>query len=88
MENSLEIKNNWGKFCTKMLLVLTSQELRPECNFAIFARKILDGIFSGPTKIWKFLSKEKKKLCNIGTKIHLVPSGQEFRPECNVSIFA
>ena len=37
----------------------------------------------------KFFQKIKKKnSCKICTKIPLVPIGQEFRPECNVSIFA
>ena len=40
-------KKNWGKFCTKMPLVLIGIEFRPECNVAIFARKILDSIFRG-----------------------------------------
>ena len=47
MENSLERKNYWGKFCTKMPLVPTGQEFGPECNVAIFARKLVDSIFIG-----------------------------------------
>ena len=55
IENSLESKNNWGKFCTKMPLVLIGQEFRPECNVSIFARKLVDSIFRGLRKKWKIL---------------------------------
>ena len=54
-ENSLERKNNWGKFCTKMPLVPTDQEFRPECNVAIFARKLVDSIFRGLRNKWRIL---------------------------------
>ena len=40
----LVVKEKKGKFCTKMLLVPTGQEFRPECNVAIFAQKLVDSI--------------------------------------------
>ena len=57
-------------------------------EYIVFAPKHMDSIFRGPGKKWKILSKEKKNTCKICTKISLVPAGQEFRPECNVNIFA
>ena len=59
MENSLEKKNNCGKFCTKMLLLSTGQEFRPECNVAIFGRKLEDSIFRGLKKRCKTILKNK-----------------------------
>ena len=58
MENSLKRKNNWCKFCTKMPLVPTTQEFRPECNVIIFARKYVDSIFRGLKNKWKILLKK------------------------------
>ena len=69
-------------FCT------TGQEFWPEYNINIFAPKLVERIFSGPRKKWKILQKEKKKKVKFYTKMPLVPTGQEFRPKCNVAIFS
>ena len=52
MENYFKKKNS-GKFCTKMPKVPAGKEIRPECNFSIFARKLVDGIFRGLRNKWK-----------------------------------
>ena len=60
MENYFKKKTS-GKFCTKMPKVPAGKEIRPECNFSIFARKLVDGIFRGLRNNWKILSTMKKK---------------------------
>ena len=40
-------KKNSIEFCLKVLLVSTGQEFRPECNFAVFAPKLVGRIFRG-----------------------------------------
>ena len=61
MENSLERKK---KICVKYFLkipqVSTGQELRPECNVNIFARKLVEIIFCGLKNKWKILLKNKQ----------------------------
>ena len=65
----------------------TGQVFLLEYTIVVFAPKLADSIFSGPRKKWKIPSKEENNSCKICTKIPLVSTGQEFRPECNVSIF-
>ena len=88
MENSLEKKNS-VKFCTKMPLVPTGQEFRPECNVAIFPWKHVGSIFSDLRNTWKILFKKienkKGKVCK---KMPSCPTGQEFCPGYNDGIFA
>ena len=76
MENYFKKKNS-GKFCTKMPKVPAGKEIRPECNFSIFARKLVDGIFRGLRNKWKILLK-KKKQCKICMKMPFCPTGLEF----------
>ena len=66
----------------------TGQVFCLECNVVVFAPKLVDRIFSGPRENWKILSNEKKNSWKICTRIPLVPIVQEFRPKCNVTIFA
>ena len=77
MENYFQKKKNSGKFCTKMPKVPTGKEIQPECNFAIFARKLVDSIFRGLKNKWKILLK-KKNLCKICMKMPFCPTGLEF----------
>ena len=77
-----------GKICTKMPFCPTGQVFWLECNFVVFAAELVDCIFSGPREKWKIISKEKKNSWKNCTRIPLIPTGQEFRPECNVTIFA
>ena len=39
--------------------VPTGKGIRQECNFAIFARKLVDSIFKGLKNKWKILLKKK-----------------------------
>ena len=73
-----------------MPYLLTSQEFWPKYNVGIFAPKLVDRIFSGPRKKREnsLERKEKKNSVKFCKKIPLVPTSQEFRPECNVAIFA
>ena len=42
--------------------VPAGKEIRPECNFSIFARKLVDGIFRGLRNKWKILLKKKNSV--------------------------
>ena len=71
-----------------MPLCPIGQEFWQEYNVDVFAPKLVHSILSCPRKKWKILSNEKKNSWKFCIKIPLVPTGQEFRPECNVTIFA
>ena len=66
----------------------TNQEFWQEYIVGLFERKLTDRIFGGPREKWKIIQKEKKILVKFCTKMPLVPTGQKFRKECNVSVFA
>ena len=83
-----KIEKKKGKVCKKMPSCPTGQEFCPEYNDGIFAPKLADSIFSGQIKKWKILSKEKKNSVKFCLNVLLVPTGQEFRPECNFAVFA
>ena len=66
----------------------TGQKFWLEYNVGIFTAKLANRLFSGPRIKWKIILKEKKLMVKFCTKMPLVSTGQEFRPECNVAIFA
>ena len=72
MEKSYEKKKkNSYQFRTKTPLGLIDQEFWPESNMRIFALKLVDHIYRGPTNKWKILL-EKKTKKNKKTRINFV----------------
>ena len=79
------------KFCTRIALGPTYQDVWPECNVGVFALKLVDSIYRGPWNKRKIIYKEKKSSGKFRTRMPIGPSrstGQEFWLECNVGIFA
>ena len=66
-----------------------SHEFWPECNVAVFTRKLVGSIYIGQRNKKKILLKTKKKKTSgkFCTKIPLCLSVQKFRSKCNVTIF-
>ena len=59
-----------------------------EYNFDIFARKLVDGVYSGLRNKWKNLWQEKKNAVKFCFVMPRGTSGQEFLLEYNVGVFA
>ena len=66
----------------------TGQEFSPKYNVDILALKDVDSIFSGQRKKMENYLKIRNNSGKFCKKILLVSIGIEFRPECNVFIYA